>query len=285
MPPISFDLVLTHRAVTYRLNPGLHIGSKEQAIDYVNERGFVFFWPIKDAFLPSLWTAVAGDRPVADEHDDPGHVTWGWKDELLGSRVWHYAKVLRKKASFISLANLPYFYALSENYGEPEKDYLEQYREGRLPHETKIIYETLIEKGPLDTLALRKAAHMTNKTSDTHFTRAMDSLQADLKIMPVGIAPVGAWKYAMIYECVHRFYPDLIEQAHHIRQSVARAHLAELYFKTVGAATGRHVEFLFGWSKAEAAAALDALVQASLLRPDIEFDSQRGGWYALAALL
>ncbi|MSP13309.1 MAG: hypothetical protein EXR62_10185 [Chloroflexi bacterium] len=47
----------------------------EEAITYLNQRGFIFFWPIKDVVLPSLWGAVAGNRPVAAEHDDPGHVT------------------------------------------------------------------------------------------------------------------------------------------------------------------------------------------------------------------
>ena len=53
--------------------------------------------------MPSLWVAVAGDRPVPDEHDDPGHVTWGWKDGLLGKRRWYYGRVLRKRNTFISL--------------------------------------------------------------------------------------------------------------------------------------------------------------------------------------
>ena len=43
---------------------------------------------IKGIAFPSLWTAVAGDRPFADEHDDPGHVTWGWKDTAPGQRIW-----------------------------------------------------------------------------------------------------------------------------------------------------------------------------------------------------
>ncbi len=67
--------------------------------------------------MPSLWTAVAGDRPVADKHDDPGHITWGWKYKALGKKIWYYAKTLRKKATMISLEIAPYFYALSENYG------------------------------------------------------------------------------------------------------------------------------------------------------------------------
>ena len=186
---------------------------------------------MKDVTLPSLWVAAAGERAVADEHDDPGHVTWGWKDQLLGERVWYYAKVLRKRATFISLAVLPHFYALSENYGEPDKDYLLQYDEGRLTFEAKTVYETLLNEGPLDTVSLRKSARMTSKASDSPFNRALETLQADFKILPVGVAEAGAWKYAFIYECVHRHYPDLAEQARPIRQAEARWKLAELYLR------------------------------------------------------
>ncbi len=87
--------------------------TKEQAVEFVNERGFICFWPVSGITLPSLWAAVAGDRPVADAHDDPGHVTWGWKDSLLGARKWYYAKVLRKKATMIALDVAPYFYVVA----------------------------------------------------------------------------------------------------------------------------------------------------------------------------
>ena len=115
MTSLTWEQIDAHRTKTYHLAPGLRVTNPEEAIDFVNERGFTFFWPIKDVTMPSLWAAVAGDRPVPDAHDDPGHITWGWKDELLGARKWYYAKVLRKRATLISLALAPHFYALSEN--------------------------------------------------------------------------------------------------------------------------------------------------------------------------
>ena len=69
-----------YRAQTFRTSTGSELKTPQQAIQYVNERGFIFFWPVKNFVFPSLWSAVAGNRPVADEHDDPGHVTWGWKE-------------------------------------------------------------------------------------------------------------------------------------------------------------------------------------------------------------
>jgi len=122
---LSTKSIEAYRAKSYL--PTRRLATVEQAIKFVQERGFVFFWPIKGIEFPSLWTAVAGDRPVANEHDDPGHVTWGWKDQMLGKREWYYAKMLRKKATLVSLEVAPYFYALTENYGDPEQDYLIQY--------------------------------------------------------------------------------------------------------------------------------------------------------------
>jgi hypothetical protein len=235
--------------------------------------------------MPSLWTAVAGDRRVADAHDDPGHITWGWKDDLLGKRAWYYAKVLRKKATMIAFDLLPYFYALSENYGSPEEDYLTLYEQGRLTQEAKAVYEALLDDGPIDTIALRRATHMTSKSSSSRFERALRDLQADFKIVPVGVAPVGAWRYAFMYDVMPRVYPEVQEQAHHIRENQARQKLVETYFYSLGAAQVRDVKKLFGWKPAQVERALDALVAQGILRRNLEFKKQTGEWIVLSELV
>src|ERR1035437_10293576 len=113
MPALSSECLRSYRAQTYRFAPGLRLASADEAVDFVNQRGFIFFWPIKNVELPSLWVAAAGDRPIADEHDDPGHTTWGWKDDQLDKRRWYYGRTLRRRNTLISLDVLPYFYALS----------------------------------------------------------------------------------------------------------------------------------------------------------------------------
>lgn len=195
---ISIKAVEAYRANTYRRNRPLT--TADQAIKFVRERGFIFFWPIKDVELPSLWMAVAGDRPVASEHDDPGHVTWGWKDQMLGERKWYYAKLLRKKATLVSLEVAPYFYALTENYGDPDEDYLIQYEAGRLKHENKRIYEALLGEGPMDAVALRRKVGLTGKGNKYRFDRAVVELQTDMKILPIGVAEAGVWNYAFVYD-------------------------------------------------------------------------------------
>lgn len=285
MLTLSAERLTAYRAETFHLLPDLRVTTREQAIDFVARRGFVYFWPVKGVVLPSLWAAVAGDRPAPNEHDDPGHVTWGWKDEMLGARRWYYAKVLRKKATFIALDVVPCFYALSENYGEPEQDYLLQYQEGRLTFEAKAVYEALLNEGPLDSISLRRLARLGSGENQTRFNRALELLQADFKILPVGVAQAGAWKYAFIYDLVHRFYPDLPEQARPIRQAEARRRLTELYLRSVGAASQKTLMALFGWSKGDAEAALHALAQDGSAVKDVTLADQPGQWAVSSLVL
>jgi hypothetical protein len=279
---LSLERVQAYRARTYHLLPELRLTSVDEAAAFVEERGFAYFWPIKGVEMPSLWAAVAGDRPVADEHDDPGHKTWGWKDDSLGKKRWYYAKVLRKKATLIALDIAPYFYALSENYGTPEEDYLDQYRQGTLTQEAKAIYEALLREGPTHTIALRNITFMTTSEMGYRFNRALDELQADFKILPVGVAQAGTWNYAFIYDCVHRHYPDLPERAGAIMISEAQRKLVELYFRSVGAAQFGDLAKVFQWPRADVEGTTRALVDTGTLVAGLSIPGQKGDWFALA---
>ena len=276
---IDLKKLTAHRARTFNLPPLKPLASPAQALTFVNKRGFTYFWPIKGIDLPNLWTAVAGDRPVADAHDDPGHITWGWKDGALPKKVWYYAKVLRKKATLISLEVAPYFYALSENYGSPEEDYLLAYEEGRLPQAAKQVYEAILTEGALHTLDLRKAAKLAN-AKESEFNKALELLQADFKILPVGVAQAGAWKYSFIYEIVPRHFPSLPEQARKIGEGEARMKLAELYFRSVGAAQEGDAAKLFGWKKELVMRTISSLVSKRMV-VEAEHPKHKGRWLAL----
>ena len=284
MSSIISETIQAYRAQTYRFAPGKRVKTRNEAVEFVNQRGFIFFWPIKNIMLPSLWVAVAGDRSVADAHDDPGHVTWGWKDSLLGSRQWYYAKILRNKSTMIAMDIVPYFYALSENYGAPDEDYLTIYEQGRLTQEAKTVYEALLDKGPLDTISLRKVARMTSRESDSRFNRALTSLQADFKVLPVGVTQAGAWRYAFAYDIVAHHYPEIPEQARYIGERAARKKLVELYLCSVGAAQVRDVKKLFRWSLREVDQVISSLVSEGLLKRGLEVENQPGEWVALTQL-
>jgi len=285
MSALSKQIIENYRAESFHMLPGGRLNTPEEAIQYVNERGFIYFWPIKNVVMPSLWTAVAGDRPVADAHDDPGHITWSWKDSLLGERRWYYAKVLRKKATIISMPVVKYFYALSENYGAPESDYLTTYEQGHMTQEAKLIYEALLDNGPLDTVALRRKTHLTSRSSDYRFNRGLVELQQGFKVLPVGVTRSGGWNYAFAYDIVARHLPEIPEQARYVGEAQARKELVELYLESVGAAEFRDLKRLFGWKPKYIQKAVDQLAEAGKLRQAVQIKRKLGEWIVLTRLL
>ncbi|GAB4505192.1 MAG: hypothetical protein Fur0043_21870 [Anaerolineales bacterium] len=283
MSTLDLQRLQAHRARTFNLPPFHKLSTPAQALEFVSARGFVYFWPIKGVDLPSLWVAVAGDRPVADAHDDPGHITWRWKDEALGKRLWYYAKILRRKATLISLEIAPYFYALSENYGSPEEDYLIAYQEGRLPQSAKQVYEAILENGPLNSIELRRVARLSN-AKDSEFNKALELLQADFKILPVGVAQAGSWNYAFIYELTARHYPDLPDLARLISEAQARKRLLECYFESVGAAQQRDIVRLFNWPKSLVERTVHKMLTSEKIVQAVH-PTAKGEWLALPELM
>ncbi len=83
-------------------------------------------------------------------------------------------------------------------------------------------------KESLDTVELRKATHMTSPSSETRFNKAITDLQADFKILPVGVTSSGAWHYAFAYDIVARHYPELADIAHGIQENQARKNPGDL---------------------------------------------------------
>lgn len=284
MAIVSASRLTDYRALTFRFSPGFSLSTPEQAVEYVKERGFIFFWPVKGFTFPNLWGAVAGDRPVTDGHDDPGHITWHWKDSLLDQRVWYYARVLRRKNTLISLDALKYFYALSPNYGEPELDLLDQYNQGELPLEAKLIFEALSKNGPLDTLSLRKEARLAGINSQSPFNRALDILQAHLRVLPVAVSEAGAWKYAFVYDLTHRYYPQLSESARFITENQAMDYLLRLFFKSLGVASLRQVIHTFRWDAGLTIKAIERMVQEGYLMKDVKIEGSPENHYCLVEL-
>ncbi len=286
MNTITAKQLETLRAQIARRTPGRRLHTRADAERFVKEVGFCFFWPIAGIDMPNLFHAIAGRiRSVPNEHDDPDiSKCWGWKDESLGLRLWYYAKLLGKRATLISLDYLPYFYAVSPNYGG-EDDYRQEYKDGLLTREAKDVYEALLEKGALDTVRLRKEAHMSSDNAKARFERALTELQVGMKVLPIGVAEAGAWRYAFVYELVTRHFPELPEQARPIGRGAAQAHIVRRYLDNVVLATRTEVAHTFAvlkWSPRELDRTLAQLVereQAVLVRGP----GQTGECYASAA--
>ncbi len=263
------------RDYNYHRTPERRLRTVEEARAFVEEVGFCHFWPIKDIEMPNLFHAIAGrERPVPHEHDDPDiGKCWGWKDDSLDKKWWYYGKLLRRRATLVSLEMLPYFYALSENYGALD-DYLQEYEEGRLSAEAKAVYEALLENGPLDTVRLRREARLSAQSAKVRFDRALVELQVGLKILPVGVAEAGAWDYAFVYELLPRWFPEIPEQARSIGRGEARRVLVQRYLDNVVAADRKMIGQVFHvlkWTPAELERTITTSLQAGAIQ-EIEIE-------------
>ena len=115
---------------------------------------------------------------------------------------------------------------------------------------------------------------------ESEWNRALEDLQMDFKVLPVGVAEVGAWRYAFIYQVTARHYPDLPEHARQITESAARLKLLECYFGSVGAAQMKDLHKLFGWGADLTHRSVARMLEAASL-VEAEHPGQAGEWLAL----
>jgi hypothetical protein len=267
---LTSDEITQQRHLKYRRTQERRLHSVEEAQAFVDEVGFCHFWPIKGAELPNLFHAIAGRvRPVPMEHDDADiSKCWGWKDDSLDKKRWYYGKLLRRRATLVSLDMLPYFYALSENFGSLD-DYIAEYDDGRMTAEAKAVYEAILENGPLDTVRLRREARMSANSAKSRFDRALVELQVGLKVLPIGVARTGAWNYAFTYELFQRWFPEIPELARGIKRSEARRVLVSRYLDNVVATDRKMIAKVFHvlkWTARELDRTIAALLEEDVIR-------------------
>jgi hypothetical protein len=261
----------------YRRKPALRLHTPEQALEFVDDVGFCFLFPARGVEMPSLWEAICGrSRCLPVHHDDRelGYA-WRWKDELPSRGLIFYGKLLCKKPMLISLELLPYFYALSENFGAMD-DYLAQYEDGRLSDEAKRVYEALLEHGALPTSHLRRAAGLVGKSNAGRFDRAIQELQVGLKIVKTGISDANAWKYCYVYDVLLRVWPDLAGRAERISSAEAMRVLLSTHLRNVGVATLEQVIRLFKWESSSLSPICDSLAKAGQVLTGVRVESWPG---------
>jgi hypothetical protein len=242
------EQVQTARDRRYRRLPALRLADEQDAVQFLDDVGLCLLFSAKSIELPTLWGAICGgDRPVPLHHDDYElGLAWRWKDTIPARREVLYGKFLKNRPVFISLDLVPSFYALSDNYGEPD-DYLEAYRAGRMSDEARRVYEALLDRGPLSTSELRQAAGITSKGAGKYFDRAITELQMGFQIVKSGISDANRWKYCYVYDLFIRHFPEQVAEARQITQDAASLSILSRYLQAVLAARPADVGRLLGW--------------------------------------
>ena len=244
--------------------------------------GLAFLFGDKTVEMPTLWGAICGAaRPVPKHHDDADlGRAWRWKDSLPARGALFYGKLLRKKPTLVALELLPYFYALSPNYGELN-DYVEQYRAGELSVEARNVYRTLLESGALATSHLRQAAGLAGGDNARRFDRALTELQTQLKIAKVGISDANRWGYAYVYDLFLRRFPEVAVSARAISRDQAMETLLLRHLGNVIAVPAKSAQRLFGWDDWNWERVVTRSSDKGLIAHDLSIDGFRGRCIAI----
>ena len=224
-----------------------------EAVRFINAVGFCLLFPIKDSPLPSLYYAMARRTPII--WDDYGAKLWEWKDNLPRRRRAFYSKYFHGRGTFLSLKLLPHFLAM-EGAGLETGDHGRMYAAGRLSAEARVIWEALDKEGPLATLELRHACKMESKAGNKRYKRAILELSRALVVVHFGAEQeTGAWASSR-FELTARAFPKEAAAARRIAPDAAREAVARKYLSRHADAKPQALARLFGWTKAEAVAAM-----------------------------
>lgn len=255
------------RDTHYHRLPELAVRSEEAAAEFVDEVGFCLLFPAKGMEVPTLWEAINGRRrPLPKTHYDHAiSMTWDYKDSLPASKRVYYGKLLRQKPTLVSLSLLPYFYALSDNYGDLD-EYLEAYADGKMSEPAKRVYEALLEHGPSPTSLLRWRSGLGGKENASRFDRAIVELQSSLRIVKTGISDANRWKYCYVYEVLPRWLPEVVERAREIKAREAMRVLVTRHLQNVLVATIPEIATLFSWDQGLLTATVERMIEDGTLR-------------------
>jgi hypothetical protein len=115
------DVLLTQKHMEALRNERYHrrrdirLSSADAIRRFVDEAGVCLLFPAQGIEIPNVYQAVAGfAKSMTAKHNDPAiSLTWGTKDRSLNQRWWYYGKLIKGKATLVSLDLLPSFYALA----------------------------------------------------------------------------------------------------------------------------------------------------------------------------
>lgn len=214
------EAVEAHRDELWRRAPELRVETVQDAERFVDAAGFA--WTLADARTPgaSLFVAVCGRRdahmPQNVQKDPEASAAWHLKDELMRRGKVYYAKVLRKRATIVSTPLVPAFHAIC---GISRRD-----EASALTDDARAVLKVLRKEWEMGTADLRDESGVRDRT---RFTRAIEELQACMKVIPGEVLYVP--KFTYIWELAEgRFAGELktkMTREKAVRE-IARAYLA-----------------------------------------------------------
>ena len=207
---------------------------------------------LTDARRPgaSLYIAVCGRRdahmPRNVQKDAEASLAWTIKDEVMKRGRIYYAKLAKGRATFVAKRLVRHFNAL---WGVPRRE-----ERARLSHDARAILKVLRSEWEMATADLRAESGIKDRKQ---FTRALDELQAAMKVVP-GEVLYEPW-FTYIWTLAEGRFPQ--ELSAKVKREVALREVARAFLDGAGMTLRGELAKVTGLSRPDAGLGNRALVK------------------------
>jgi hypothetical protein len=212
-----------HRDRAWRRDEESRVESALDAERFIEEVGFANTLTDTRRAGPSLYIAVCGRRDVSlprnIQKDEECRRAWFIKDEIMRRGRVYYAKFPGGRSMFVAPRLISHFAAV---WSFPRR----QERE-RLSPEARRILKVLRREHELATGDLRTESRVTDRA---HFTRALDELQRQMKVIPQDVIYQPVFSY--IWSLPEDRFPDQLSQR--VSRPTALKEIARAYLAAAG---------------------------------------------------
>ena len=262
-----------HRDRMWRRDEDLRVESAVDAERFIEDVGFANTLTDTRRAGPSLYIAVCGRRDVSlprnVQKDEETRLTWYLKDEVMRRGRVYYAKLAGGRSMFVAPRLISHFAAvwMPRRKDEPEV----------LSDAAQRVLKVLRREHELATADLRAESGVTERAA---FTRALDELQLQMKVIPQDVIYQPTFSYIwMLAE--DRFPEELRKRVATsgvaARRKTALREIARAYLAGAGMTLLGETARASGLSRVEAGSGNHQLVdEGSAIR-------LRQGIYALAS--
>jgi hypothetical protein len=224
----------------------------EEVAGFVDDVGMCLLFACRDIPLPKIYDSAADNVNW-----------WAWKDRLQEAKQAYNGRIVRRKATLVSMELLPAFYALYQSGGGYAM-YEEEYYWGNLGELANRVAEYLDRNGPTPADALRKAVVPSGKQNTRRFRAALLELQTKFKIVTVGLED-RSWGIRVLDLFVNWIPAGVDRIAEKMSREEAIESVLRSFVDTAGAVPEPAISRTFGWHSAETSRAADSLVDAGAL--------------------
>src|SRR2546426_4412702 len=175
-PPLP-EQIEFHRDRMWRRDEDLRIESAIDAERFIEDVGFANTLTDARRAGPSLYIAVCGRRDVSlprnVQKDEETRLTWYLKDEVMRRGRVYYAKLAGGRSMFVAPRLISHFAAIWMPRRKDERE--------ALSDAAQRVLKVLRREHELATADLRAESRVTERAA---FTRALDELQRQMKVIP-----------------------------------------------------------------------------------------------------